>query len=546
MSIKTLTIVVLSGITFLCSCKPQDKIKSETSKDLSMKLNDFATFKLTTDTGKLSAKEREMIPILIEAARIMDEIYWMEAFGDKAELLSKLSDEEQIKFVMINYGPWERLNDNKPFIEGTGNKPLGANFYPRDMTKEEFGAFEAPDKASLYTIIRRDEHGALKTVPYHVAFAEKVQQASDLIKYASEFAEDPGLMKYLRLRAEALLTDEYYESDLAWMNMKTNKIDFVVGPIETYEDQLFGYKAAHEAYILVKDMEWSNRLAKYASLLPQLQKKLPADDKYKQEMPGTESDLNAYDVIYYAGDCNAGSKTIAINLPNDEKVTLAKGSRSLQLKNSMQAKFDRILVPIANVLIVPEQQEHIRFDAFFANTMFHEVAHGLGVENTINNRGTVREALKDYYSTLEEGKADILGLYLITTLKEMNEIETELMDNYVTFFAGIFRSIRFGASSAHGKANLIRFNYFREKGAFTVDKKGRYSVNFDKMQDAVNSLSELIISIQGDGDYQGAAGLVEKYGVMGDDLEQALQRIEQKDIPVDIVFEQGMEVLGLK
>ncbi len=546
MRFKTLTIVLLSVIFVFYSCKNQGKIKDDTSNDISMKLNDFATFRLTTDMGKLTAKEKEMIPILIEAARLMDEIFWMEAYGDKNELLSKLTDEELKKFVMINYGPWERLNDNKPFIEGVKEKPLGANFYPPDMTKEEFEAFEAPDKASLYTLIRRDEGGALKTIPYHVAFGDKVQQASDLIKYAAEFAEDPGLANYLRIRAEAMLTDEYFESDLAWMDMKTNKIDFVVGPIETYEDRLFGYKAAHEAYILVKDMDWSDRLAKYAGLLPQLQKKLPVDEKYKQETPGTDSDLNAYDVIYYAGDCNAGSKTIAINLPNDEKVTLAKGSRRLQLKNSMQAKFDRILIPIANVLIIPEQQEHVKFDAFFANTMFHEVAHGLGVMNTINEKGTVREALKEHYMVLEEGKADIVGLFLVTTLKKMNEMETDLMDNYVTFLAGIFRSIRFGASSAHGKANLVRFNYFKEKGAFAVDEEGRYSVNFDIMQDAVSSLSELIISIQGEGDYQKAAEMVEKYGIMDDGLESALQRIEEKDIPVDIVFEQGLEVLGLK
>jgi hypothetical protein len=546
MSIKTLTIALLSGIVVFYSCKNQGQIKGDTSKDISMKLNDFATFKLTTDMSKLTAKEKEMIPVLIEAARLMDDIYWMEAYGDKNELLSGLTDEELKKFVMINYGPWERLNDNKPFVEGVKEKPLGANFYPQDMTKEEFEAFEAPDKASLYTIVRRDEGGALKTIPYHVAFGDKVQQASDLIKYAAEFAEDPGLANYLRLRAEAMLTDEYFESDLAWMDMKTNKIDFVVGPIETYEDRLYGYKAAHEAYILVKDMEWSDRLAKYAGLLPQLQQKLPVDEKYKQEKPGADSDLNAYDVIYYAGDCNAGSKTIAINLPNDEKVTLAKGSRRLQLKNSMQAKFDRILIPIANVLIVPEQQEHIKFDAFFANTMFHEVAHGLGVMNTINDKGTVREALKEHYMVLEEGKADIVGLFLVTTLKEMNEIETDLMDNYVTFLAGIFRSIRFGASSAHGKANLVRFNYFKEKGAFAVDEEGRYSVNFGIMQDAVNSLSGLIISIQGEGDYQKAADMIEKYEVMDDGLKSALQRIEEKDIPVDIVFEQGLEVLGLK
>lgn len=540
-----LTGIIFVNILFL-SCKNQGNIESNSSKNLSMKVKEYATFKLTTDTGKLTPKEKEMIPVLIEAARLMDDIFWIEAFGDKNKLLSELTTDDQKKFVMINYGPWDRLNDNKPFIEGYGNKPPGANFYPVDMSKEEFEAFHAKDKTSLYTVIRRDETGTLMTIPYHVFFKDKIQQASDLIEYASEFAEDPGLMRYLRLRAAALLTDDYYESDLAWLDMKNNRIDFVVGPIESYEDQLYGYKTSHEAYILIKDMEWSNRLAKYAILLPQLQKVLPVENKYKKEMPGTDSDLNAYDVVYYAGDCNAGSKTIAINLPNDEKVRLSKGSRRLQLKNAMQAKFEKILIPIANLVIVPEQQVHVNFDAFFSNTMFHEVAHGLGVANTINGKGTVREALKEHYSTLEEGKADILGLYLIAKLKEMNEIETDLMDNYVTFLAGIFRSIRFGASSAHGQANLMRFNYFKENGAFSTDKKGRYEVNFLKMQEAVNSLSELIINVQGDGDYQRAGELIKKYGVMDDELQGTLGRISQNNIPVDIVFEQGLAAMGLE
>ncbi|MBN2610611.1 MAG: Zn-dependent hydrolase [Bacteroidales bacterium] len=542
---KTLLITAVIAGLISVSCKNRVKNSTEMNDELSKKITAFAPFTLTTDITKLSDKEKEMIPILIEAAKLMDDIFWQEAYGDKEELLSKITDENEKKFVMINYGPWERLNDNKPFIEGYGEKPLGANFYPADMTKEEFEAFDAPDKGSLYTLIRRDENNKLKTIPYHVAFADKIQQASDMIKHAAEFAEDAGLKKYLLLRAEALLNDDYYPSDIAWMEMKNNHIDFVAGPIETYEDRLFGYKAAHEAYILVKDMEWSNRLARYAALLPTLQKQLPADEKYKQEMPGTDSDLNAYDVVYYAGDCNAGSKTIAINLPNDEKVNLAKGSRRLQLKNSMQAKFDKILIPIAEVLIHPTQLKHIQFDAFFANTMFHEVAHGLGMTKTITGKGTVREALKDNYTTLEEGKADILGLFLVTKLKEMNEIETDLMNNYTTFLAGIFRSIRFGASSAHGRANLIRYNYFKEKEAFTIDNNGMYTVNFDKMQGAVNSLSETILTLQGDGDYEKAAAFIEKYGNEDPDLKSALEKIAAKEIPVDIVFNQGAGVLGL-
>ena len=281
--------------------------------------------------------------------------------------------------------------------------------------------------------------------------------------------------------------------------MKDNTIDVVIGPIETYEDQLFGYKAAYEAYILVKDKQWSRRLEKYAAMLPALQKGLPVPSQYKQETPGASSDLNAYDVIMYAGDCNAGSKTIAINLPNDEEIQLIKGARRLQLKNAMRAKFEKILVPIADVLIADDQRAHVTFDAFFANTMFHEVAHGLGIKNTITGKGTVREALRDKASALEEGKADILGLHLISTLHSQGELgDADLMDNYVTFMAGIFRSIRFGASSSHGIANLIRFNYFQQAGAFSRDQAtGSYRVNFEKMQAAVESLSEKIIQLQG-------------------------------------------------
>jgi hypothetical protein len=333
---------------------------------------------------------------------------------------------------------------------------------------------------------------------------------------------------------------------MAWMDMKTNDIDFIVGPIENYEDQLFGYKAAHEAFILIKDQEWSERLAKYATMLPDLQKGLPVDEKYKQEEPGTNSDLGAYEVVYYAGDCNAGSKTIAINLPNDERVQLEKGSRRLQLKNAMQAKFDKIMIPISKELIDPDQQENVTFKSFFENTMFHEVAHGLGIKTTINTGESVRAALKEQYSALEEGKADILGLYMVTRLNEQEEIEGDLMDNYVTFLAGIFRSIRFGSSSAHGKANLVRFNYFKDAGAFKRSEEGTYSVDMEKMQEAMNSLSELILTIQGEGEYEKAKQLIEENAVIGEQLEADLQRLEEENIPVDIVFNQGLEVLNLE
>ncbi len=415
------------------------------------------------------------------------------------------------------------------------------------MTKEEFEkAVAASDDngealKGLYTLVKRDGD-KLTTVPYSQAYRDQLEIAAAKLREAAELAEDPGLKHYLELRAEALLTDDYQPSDFAWMEMKNNTVDIVIGPIETYEDQLFGQKASFEAYVLVKDKEWSARLAKYVSMLDELQRGLPVADKYKQESPGSDSDLNAYDALYYAGDCNAGAKTIAINLPNDEEVQLKEGSRRLQLKNSMRAKFEKILTPISNVLIAEDQRKHVAFDAFFENTMFHEVAHGLGIKNTLTGKGTVREAMKEHASALEEGKADILGLYMVTKLHEKGELgDSDLMDNYVTFLAGIFRSIRFGASSAHGIANLLRFNFFAERGAFERDEAtGTYRVNFDKMQAASDALSEKILVLQGDGDYAGAQAFVDQMGKIGPQLAADLERLEKADIPVDIVFEQGL------
>lgn len=520
-------------------------LKPASDVDVAQRLSIFAPVTLTADISHLSDKEKQMLPLLFEAAEIMDNIFWQQAIGNKDQFLAAIEDEATRKFAEINYGPWDRLNGNKPFIEGIGTKPAGANFYPADITKEEFDALKNDDKNSQYTLIRRNEDNSLKVVWYHEAYASQVKRAAELLKQASELAEDAGLKKYLSLRAEALLTDKYQESDFAWMDMKTSNIDFVIGPTENYEDALNGVKAANEAFILIKDVEWSNRLSHFAALLPELQKGLPVEQKYKNEVPGADADLNAYDVIFYGGDCNSGSKTIAINLPNDEQVQLQKGSRKLQLKNAMKAKFDKILVPISDQLIDKSQQQYIKFDAFFANTMFHEVAHGLGIKNTLNGKGTVREALKEQYSAIEEAKADILGLYMVTKLFEMGELkEGEVMDNYVTFMAGIFRSVRFGAASAHGKANMLTFNYFAENGAFDYSN-GTYKVNFDKMKVAVESLGAKILQMQGDADYEGVKNLIATKSVIPQALQNDLNRLKDANIPVDIVFTQGKSVMGL-
>jgi Peptidase family M49 len=537
-----------------CQGEPPKAGASEavtSDSDIQRKLAQYTTVRLTSDLGRLTDNERRMVPLLIEAARWMDSIYWREAYGNRDSLLESLGDAGVRRYAEINYGPWDRLDNNAPFVQGVGPKPKGANFYPADLTKEEFEAAGSKSAAagkalrSQYTIVRRDSAGALTAVPYHQVFARYLTPAIAKVREAAALAEDPGLRRYLELRARALETDEYQPSDLAWLDMKENTIDLVIGPIETYEDQLFGTKAAHEAFVLIKDKEWSGRLARYAAMLPSLQSELPVPAAYKRERPGSDSDLNAYDAVYYAGDANAGSKTIAINLPNDEEVQLRKGTRRLQLKNAMRAKFEKILVPIAGELIANDQRQHINFDAFFSNIMFHEVAHGLGIKNLVGNKGTVREALKEQAGALEEGKADILGLFMITRLHQRGELrDTNLDDNYVTFLAGIIRSIRFGASSAHGRANAAQFSFFQEHGAFARDSAtGRYRVDFPKMRTAVDALAGQILRFQGDGDYERVSRFMAERGKIPPMLQQDLTRLGSRGIPVDIVFEQGAEVL---
>lgn len=535
----TASLLLVAGLLAPSTAQPEPVAKTEFAK--------YATVRLTADLSHLEEDQQAALSEMIQAAQIMDRLFWAQAYGDPETLFNLIDDPEIEQYARINYGPWDRLQGNRPFVPGFGEKPPGARFYPKDMTKEEFEAADFPGKVSLYTVVLRRADGGLTSVKYSDYYQPQLEAASRHLENAAALVKEPGLQEYLKLRAKALLSNEYQPSDLAWMSMKDNSLDLVIGPIETYEDRLFGHRAAFEAYVLVKDQQWSKKLARYAKFLPDLQRELPVEEAYKQESPGTDSDLNAYDVIYYAGDCNAGSKTIAINLPNDEEVQLQKGSRRLQLKNAMRAKYDQIVVPIASTLIVEDQRPYITFDAFFANTMFHEVAHGLGIKKVVGSpEGTlVKAALSDLAGTLEEGKADLLGLFMIEGLTRRGELPADkLQDHYITFMAGLFRSIRFGASSAHGVANLARFNFFAERGAFEREAaSGLYRVDLKKMAKATEELTAMTLKFQGDGDYAGAKQFLEKYGVVGEQLKQDLARLES--IPTDIVFEQGVEVLGL-
>ncbi|HEY5803407.1 MAG TPA: Zn-dependent hydrolase [Lysobacter sp.] len=527
--------------------KPAAQAPATASGYAAAHAGDYAVVPLKADLSAFDDAGKQMIAKLVQASEVMNDLYWKQSWeGDRAALLARAPDAATRELAEINFGPWDRLNEDTPVIDGVGPRPPGGPFYPADMTKAEFEAAALPDKTSNYTLLRRD-NGKLVSVPYHQAYKAELERAATLLREAAALSADKSFADYLTMRAKALLDDDFRPSDMAWMDMKTNPVDIVIGPIETYEDQLFGYKAAYEGLVLVKDVEWSGKLARFASFLPALQKGLPVEAKYKAEVPGSAADLNAYQVVYYGGNANVGAKTIAINLPNDEEVQLAKGTRRLQLENVMKAKFDAILVPIAQQLIAPDQLKHVTFDAFFENVMFHEVAHGLGIKKTLDGKGTVDEALKEYSSSFEEGKADILGLYMIDALSRQGELEeSKLMDGYVTFLAGILRSVRFGASDAHGKANMVRFNYFAEQGAFSRDADGRYRVDFEKMRAAMNSLSAKLLKVQGDGDYAEAKRMTETLGIIKPELAADLARLKDAKIPVDIRFEQGLAVLGLE
>ena len=511
---------------------------NECEKQLQEKVESYAVVEVTSPLyDALSENDKKIVALFREAADIMDGLFWKQTFGDKG-LIDALPEGYAKEYAYINYGAWDHLDDNKPFIEGYGVKPLGCQYYPQDMTMEEWNAFDDPDKLSLYTVIRRDENGALKTVWYRDEYKEELDKVCALLEEAASLTTNEGMRTYLTERVKAFRTDDYLASDLAWMDMKDCNMDLVIGPIENYDDHLFEAKAAYEAFILLKDEARSANLAKYVALLPVLQQMLPCPAEYKTFVPGTSSDLNVYDAIYYAGDCNAGSKTIAINLPNDERVHAAKGARRLQLYNSMMAKFNKILAPIGEVLVEPSQLKYLTADAFFWNVTFHEVAHGLGVKQTINGKGTVDEAMGSEKTTWEEAKADILGLFMVNKLIEMGEItDITKEESIATFIAGIVRSVRFGSASSHGKANMMCFNYMEDNGAFTRNAEGKYVVDFEKAAAAIDSWAALILQTQATGNFEFAQAYAAENASIRENLAAEVAKVNEAGIPRDIVFD---------
>lgn len=537
LSASLLGVATVASTLFSCSTQQQES-------PMKAKVEEYAHVELKSDlVNNLNDKEKELVKIFFQVGEITDDLFWQQTFGDKSQL-DTITDSYAKEFAMIHYGAWDRLDNNKPFLAGYGEKPAVCNYYPHDITAEEFDAFEDANKNSWYTVIRRNEDGSLKSVWYHEAYAEEIGRICALLEKAVTLAEDPGLENYLEKRIEAFKTDDYLESDLAWMDMKDSKIDFVTGPIESYDDKFQETKASYESFILLKDEARSKDLAKFVAMLPALQKELPCAPEYKTFVPGTSSDLNVYDAVYYAGDCNAGSKTIAINLPNDERVHALKGTRRLQLRNSMKAKFDKILMPIGQLIVTPEQQKYLNFDAFFWNVTFHEVAHGLGVKQTINTNESVDAVMGTEKTSWEEAKADILGLFMVTKLIEMGEITNITAEDAIaTYIAGILRSVRFGAASSHGKANMMCFNYMEKAGAFSRDAKGQYVIDFGKAKEAMNGWAALILQTQGNGNVEFATKYRAENGGITPALQADLDKINGAGIPRDITFIQGADIL---
>lgn len=540
-------------------------------------LASYKTLPLTTDLSSLSEVEKQTLRHLIDAAKVADEIFWQQAWGDKKLLLDRVKNDTLKRFVELNYGPWDRLNNNVPFVQGMGEKPKGAGFYPANITQAEWDQWNNPQKNNPYSVVKRDESGKLFSEPYHTAYRENM---IEMVKHLSLAAntirqEDERFANFLIERCNGLMQGEYNSSDIHWLGLLNNRLDIIIGPIENYEDEFQGIRTAFESYVMVRDMTWTQKLEKYVSLLPSLQQSLPVDAAYKptlamnspqSSMPAGNADamvvieaplpgapdgpkpgssLAVFDVIYYAGHNNAGSKTIAVNLPNDEKLQQEYGTRRSQLKNVMQAKFDNMVKPIAGLMLVETQATKVNFDAFFNNVMFHEVAHGLGVKNTVDGKATVREALGADFSPIEECKADVLGLYMVTKLLETGELTGNIDDFYVTFVAGTFRSVRFGAASAHGKANMIIFNTLLSKGAVSRQKNGKYLVNVPEMKKIISNLAAELLTLQGDGNKAGVSNMLSTRAVISETLKADLVSIEKAGIPVDLIFEQGVNVLGL-
>ena len=551
---RSLQIVLVVGvIALIAACPGRQNGESTTPTeetnvqeiDVSKRLAQFAPVAIDVDDALITDELRPVLHKLVRAAEVIDQIYLSQVWEGNGELRAQLAADparaDELAYFDIMYGPWDRLEHGESFIAGVPSRPAGASFYPTDLTADDFQAFiEAnPDRrdelTGYFTLIRREGEG-LRAIPYSEAYQEPLERAAVLLEEAADVSPDERLTRYLRLRAQAFRTDDYFDSDVAWMELGDCPIELVIGPYEVYEDELMGMKASFEAFITLRDPAASAQLARVSELAEDLERALPVEERHRNFGRGGTRPISVVYVVMTAGDTRAGVQTLAFNLPNDERVREAYGYKLVLLRNVLEAKYQMILTPIAQRLIVPDQLGALSFEAFLSNTLMHETAHGLGpgtIQMADGTESNVNQQLRDLYSTIEEAKADVVGLFSSQYMIENGELPREMEQQiYATFLGGFFRSVRFGANEAHGRANMIQFNYLMEQGGIEVNDEGLYQVNYDRIRDAVRNLAHDLLTIEGDGDYEAAQQFIERYGTVSDDLLRALERLE--GIPVDI------------
>jgi hypothetical protein len=545
MNMRKKTICLLLTLTMTAVVYAQ---RTQPVDSLSAKIRRFAPTTLTANTASLSPNDRQALLKIVAAAKLYDALYLRQIWSGNEALLEKLQADQsplgrlRLHYFMINKGPWSQLDAHEPFVEGVPPRPPQANFYPADMTRDEFNAWlntlspEDKEKATGYFyVIRRDAAGKLKTVPYSEEYREFLSPAAKLLREAAALTTNPTLKDFLNKRATAFGSNDYYDSDVAWMDLDA-PIDVTIGPYETYEDELFGYKAAFEAYVTLRDEAESAKLKKFSQYLQEIENNLPIDPRYRNPKLGAASPIRVVNEVFSSGEGNSGVQTAAFNLPNDERVVKEKGSKRIMLKNVQDAKFNKTLIPISRVVLDPRQQKDLAFDAFFTHILMHELMHGLGPHNiTVDGRATtVRLQLKDQYSAIEEAKADMTGLWALQYLIDKGAIDQSMQRTlYTTNLASMFRSVRFGITEAHGRGVAMQFNYLTDEGAIKFnDKAGTFSVDEAKIRDAVRKLTNELLTIEAEGSYEKAKALLDKYSVIRPQMKSAFDKLN--DVPVDI------------
>jgi peptidase M49-like protein len=568
---RLLIFLVVSTIMATAQKTPAPPSQLPDAAELNRMAARFAPAPLDVDLSGLSAGDKKALAKLVEAARVINPLFMEQFWSRNLALYKKLQQDKtplgqaRLHYFRINKGPWSEIDEHKVFLPGVpAKKPLGANFYPEDMTKEEFETWvktlspEQKEQAEgFFTVIRRDAGKKLKIVPYSVEYKADLAKASRLLNEAAALMDNASLKKFLTTRAAAFSSNDYFESDMAWMDLDA-PVDVTIGPYETYNDELFGYKAAFEAYVNVRDDKESTRLAFLGEHLQEIENNLPEDPQYRVAKLGAAAPIRVVNEVFSAGDGSHGVQTAAYNLPNDDKVVQQKGSKRVMLKNIQEAKFKSTLEPISKIILRPAAQQDLSFELFFTHIVAHELTHGLGPHQIkINGRDTnPRLELKEIYSAIEEAKADVTGLFALQylmTQADKGAIQAPLPHGpdaerklYTTYLASAFRTLRFGLQDSHAKGMAVQFNYFLDKGAFVANADGTFSVNLDKIKDAVAGLDHVLLTLEATGDYAGAKKLMSEMMALRPEVQRALERL--KSVPTDIepVFVTADKLTGAK